>query len=1397
MNKWTQRQGNGASRAAMLAMALWLLLCQTAGAQAAPRVEISVDDALVNEGNSVTFRVEMTDTPPTPAIIPVSVQIWSTGAGASRVPVEFSDMGHHRLWFTEGVERHSLTVRTTQQAATNTTSTISAQVQSSHHFTITGDATITAQVVNHAAPTVSVADASQAVTIKEGGIAQIVIELDDAAKSDIDVNFKTEVTTGAGNHYPEIQEGQLGMRTVRIHRGSRRAFAPLFARDDSVVNHGKAVTLTLLTGTGYTVGTGSTALITIQADTVADPNHTPPEGADTAILRWDRCGEDVLVNEGDGTVSVTAVIEGNAQFAWSFKAVEAAAWSQNFIRATSGTDIASNTVMEDRDVGSGATHIRVPVDIINDGGIESEESFGFELVVNGPARQSIRIEESCKVKILRIRDNDTANITAGPRVRRVTEGDGISFALRVDDQTSGNCPIPFGIKVRGQASGDATALNSLVSSDRAERSINLNSCTAAASFEFGTTAVAGAQGPRRIEIDLWTTNQSSTSRGRLHDKIQIEGEPSSLARYTIYIDDANDDTPVVTPGSNIRLQGGNAYSEGRLEVFTNNQWGTVCDDYWSKRSADVACRSLGFVDGSSGRARDYTKAFFGAGAASVPIHFDDVRCKGDETSLFACPRRTGHNCRHSEDVGVSCAGTTLPGPGSPAMPTVVTAAGSNALLLNEGDTATFWIDRHQAYDTALEVKTIVRIRGHTNGTPITAQLNIAADELGERTVTIPAGEARGAITVTMHDDDIYTYITYVDLVIQSDEERDEMTDQVTAAASYTIGARNTSTAEFRNGTYKINAAGERYFDDRDDRAGIGWKDCDEKFVVNENVGFAMPTVERKGGSTVAFDYALVLVNMEGSASRTNDYIDSDATGTLVIRGGDSATTVNIGIVDSKQLEDTERFEVSLFDNGLDDAIQIMCPVKTFEIIDDDTTTLTMGATERTVTEGDDIDLEVWVPDETGDCIIATPLDVQLTPAGDDVDVLQSAQAVVARADNRQLNYGNQVLRKLSTETVEIDFPPCTAARYLKWGTIVTAGDQGSRTIYLDVTWSTYRPDRIFFDGGVEQPVRYTVHVEDSEATIDTNTNDPRNVDPPDGKGPKGPPPATPIKATLQGLPAEHDGSSPFTFELHLAPTPAHVSYQTVQGALFTIGNGRITKAARLVKRQHGGWAVTVEPNGPDDISIELTPTPDCTASGAVCTPEGGALMTGLTRTVQGPPVMSIADAAVDEAEGVTLDFEVSLSRAASAASSVDYATSDGTATAGVDYDAATGTLGLRSGRNPQDHCRYRPRRRPQRRIGDADAHAVEPLRSGARGRKRHRHDQQHRPNADGVDDPDGAHCREPGGGGAHTTPRRRGRIPSGRRWIRARRHAETTGPVPDHAVGEQRKRRQHTHHERR
>ena len=44
----------------------------------------------------------------------------------------------------------------------------------------------------------------------------------------------------------------------------------------------------------------------------------------------------------------------------------------------------------------------------------------------------------------------------------------------------------------------------------------------------------------------------------------------------------------------IRLAGGSAMSEGRLETCLNNRWGTVCDDSWDEKATAVVCRQLGY-----------------------------------------------------------------------------------------------------------------------------------------------------------------------------------------------------------------------------------------------------------------------------------------------------------------------------------------------------------------------------------------------------------------------------------------------------------------------------------------------------------------------------------------------------------------------------------------------------------------------------------------------------------------------------------------------------------------------------------------------------------------------------------------------------------------------------------
>ena len=37
-----------------------------------------------------------------------------------------------------------------------------------------------------------------------------------------------------------------------------------------------------------------------------------------------------------------------------------------------------------------------------------------------------------------------------------------------------------------------------------------------------------------------------------------------------------------------------SYSSGRLEIYLNEQWGSVCNDSWDSANSDVVCHQLGY-----------------------------------------------------------------------------------------------------------------------------------------------------------------------------------------------------------------------------------------------------------------------------------------------------------------------------------------------------------------------------------------------------------------------------------------------------------------------------------------------------------------------------------------------------------------------------------------------------------------------------------------------------------------------------------------------------------------------------------------------------------------------------------------------------------------------------------
>ncbi|XP_062602767.1 macrophage scavenger receptor types I and II-like, partial [Saccostrea cucullata] len=94
----------------------------------------------------------------------------------------------------------------------------------------------------------------------------------------------------------------------------------------------------------------------------------------------------------------------------------------------------------------------------------------------------------------------------------------------------------------------------------------------------------------------------------------------------------------------VRLVNGESWMEGRVEIYEDGDWGTICDENWDTRDASVVCKTIGFSYG--------TPVVYRRGVK--PIVMGNVSCDGSELNIRSCPHSSAQKCKSRNVAGVAC-----------------------------------------------------------------------------------------------------------------------------------------------------------------------------------------------------------------------------------------------------------------------------------------------------------------------------------------------------------------------------------------------------------------------------------------------------------------------------------------------------------------------------------------------------------------------------------------------------------------------------------------------------------------------------------------------------------------------------------------------------------------------
>ena len=384
------------------------------------------------------------------------------------------------------------------------------------------------------------------------------------------------------------------------------------------------------------------------------------------------------------------------------------------------------------------------------------------------------------------------------------------------------------------------------------------------------------------------------------------------------------------------------------------------------------------------------------------------------------------------------------------------------------------------------------------------------------------------------------------------------------------------------------------------------------------------TLSKAATAEVTVDYATADGTGPGAAEAGLDYVG--AAGTLTFAAGETERTIAVELLDDTDTEGVETLTL-----GLSNASgATLVDASAAGTIDDDETLRHLSVADAQVTEAEDAALAFTV---TLSKASARDVTVDYATADDTTAVAATAGADYTAASGTLTFAAGETEKAITVDVLD------------------DADAEGAETLTLTLSNPV---------GATLVDASAAGTIDDDEGKVRTDTGEV-------------------LTAEFADAPQSHGGET-FTFRLAFSEDIPGLSWRTLREESLQASGGTVRNVSRVESGSNVAWTVTVEPDGSADVTIALPATTDCDAAGAICTEDRRPLSAAVEATVpNAPPQLSAADAQAQEAEGATLAFTVTLSQASVSEVTVDWASADDTATAGVDYTAASGTLAFAAG----------------------------------------------------------------------------------------------------------------------